>query len=41
MGHVDHGKSTLSGRILKDNEQIAENEIRVIEQDANEKNKKN
>ncbi|EGR30896.1 hypothetical protein IMG5_121420 [Ichthyophthirius multifiliis] len=36
IGHVDHGKSTLSGRILKNCGEVEEQEIRKYEQEAKE-----
>lgn len=39
IGHVDAGKSTLSGRILKNTGEVDETEIRKFELEAKEKNR--
>lgn len=39
IGHVDAGKSTLSGRILKNCGEVDEVEIRKFELEAKEKNR--
>ncbi len=37
IGHVDSGKSTLSGRILKDSGEVKEADIKKFEIEAKEK----
>ncbi len=39
IGHVDAGKSTLCGRILKETGEVDEQEIRKFETDAKEKHR--
>jgi len=41
IGHVDAGKSTLSGQILRMTGEVDENEIRKFEQEAKEKHRDN
>lgn len=37
IGHVDHGKSTLSGRVLKETGQVDDTEMKKYEMEAKEK----
>jgi len=39
IGHVDHGKSTMIGRLLWDTENLPEAEMRKLEEEAEEKGK--
>lgn len=40
VGHVDHGKSTLIGRLLYDSEQVAESKVQELQKVAEEYKKK-
>lgn len=39
IGHVDHGKSTMIGRLLWDTENLPESEMRKLEEEAEEQGK--
>jgi len=39
IGHVDHGKSTMIGRLLWDTENLPESEMRKLEEEAQEQGK--